>query len=111
MTTSTRSETMMNYTDRCGNENERGECCTLGPKHRVACRFGKSYVPSEPQWALLEEIAGFNTRKFQCIGTSTVASLKALNSRGFIFLRYVNSRAWDATILPAGRRLLQDRPR
>jgi hypothetical protein len=97
--------------DQCENENERGERCTLGPKHTTACRYGKSYMPSDVQWDLLEEIERFKTRKFQCIGTTTISSLKALSGRGFIFLRYVSSRAWDATILPAGQRLLLDRPR
>jgi hypothetical protein len=102
---------MAPISDRCEHENESGHRCAYGPGHRCECLF-KPWQPTDAQWSVLEEIDRVKgVRKFQCIGTSTVAPLKALSRRGFIGLRYINSRAWDAWLTAAGRRLIIDRPR
>lgn len=67
----------------------------------------KPWKPTDSQWRLIEEVARFPVRNFQNIGIQQVASLKALSKRGFLRLRYVNSRAWDAVITPAGKQLLE----
>lgn len=95
----------------CDHEDESGRRCMLGPGHRTPHLVGKQYRPTEVQARLLAEISRFSVRKFQCIGLTTVASLKALSRRGFIRLHYINSRAWDASLTPAGQRLLIDLPK
>jgi hypothetical protein len=111
---------MLSDKEYCPHEDEAGRRCTLGPGHRTPCLFGKSYRPSPRQ---IEELQGIAQRiasgrglrpgvaNLVCVGLTTVAALKALSRRGFIHLRYVNSRAWDASLTPAGCRLIEDLPR
>jgi len=101
---------MLTAPDYCPNEIESGHICTFGPGHAGPHNF-KPLKLTDPQLAALEEIARFPVRQYQNIGLQLVASLKSLYRRGFIHLRYVNSRRWDATLKPAGRRVLADLPR
>jgi hypothetical protein len=95
----------------CPNEDTLGRRCHFGPNHQGECRFAP-FVPSPKQVETLQDIARVQgVRRMQCVGTSTVASLRALSRRGFITMRYVNSRAYDATLTPAGARLLEELPR
>jgi hypothetical protein len=96
--------------DRCEHENEPGHRCVLGPGHACPCLF-KPLKLTEPQVTILQDVGRFPVRQFQCIGTTTTSTLKALSKRGFIGLRYINSRAWDAWLTPAGKRILIDLPR
>jgi hypothetical protein len=96
--------------DRCEHENSAGHRCAFGPGHTCPCLF-KPLKLTDAQTAILQEVSRVPVRKFQCIGTSTTATLKALLKRGFIGLRYINSRAWDAWLTPAGKRILIDLPR
>lgn len=95
---------------RCENEDAAGVLCCYGPGHACPCRF-KPIDLTDAQYEKLDEIGRFTTRQFTCTGLGEVATLKALGRRGLVTLRYVNSRGWDATLLPAGRRVLFDRPR
>jgi hypothetical protein len=97
--------------DRCQNENEAGHVCAFGPGHKCPCLF-KPLKLTEAQVDLLQEIGEHPpVRKFAVICSPTTGTLKALWKRGFIGIRYVSSRAWDAWLTPAGKRILIDLPR
>ncbi len=102
---------MLSDEEYCPNEDVRGRRCQLGPGHETACHFGP-YMASKSQVEKLKDIARVpGVRKLVCQSMSNIAPIKALRRRGFVRLRYVASRAWDAALTPAGRRLLQDLPR
>jgi len=61
------------------------------------------------QLAKLQDIARVpGIRQLSYQSTSDVATLKALKRRGLIRLRYVNSRAWDASLTDEGLRVLDE---
>jgi hypothetical protein len=101
---------MLSEPQYCPNENASGHICTFGPGHAGNHNF-KPLKLTEAQLDALEDVARFPVRQYQCIDLSSVATLKALYRRGFIHLRYINSRRWDASLKPAGRRVLDELPR
>jgi hypothetical protein len=96
--------------DRCEQENEAGVRCCYGPGHRCKCRF-KPIDLTDSMVAVLKDVSSHKVRKYTCLCGGELASARALFSRGLVFLRYINSRTYDATILQAGVRVLQELPR
>jgi hypothetical protein len=95
----------------CPTEDAAGRLCKFGPGHQGACQF-RTYVPTPAQEEVLHDVAEVaGVRRMQCVGTTTLASLRALQRRGFLHVRYINSRTYDVTLTPAGRRLHGDLPR
>ena len=61
---------------------------------------------NDRQFEQLRDISRVPVRRLVCVSLTQLATLKALRSRELITLRYINSRAWDATVTERGQMFL-----